>query len=333
MKGTCKSLTKLEYFCEEVYKATTEKLDWINPEGRQYPHDLRKPLPLVPNSQGRHVIPFHHFINNDLEYLRGVSQHNISTHYDKFALWGITLLRSKKQDNTDAFGGPKGNLARERLLKKENYCCTKVEIVEWQNYKKKYKHLDWITVTFNTTAGNPVKKILLKLNLSDHRLFKDGGGVKEIQERCNTKAFQVNKSRKMLKITISNTSSRNKLNPEINDHYNIFIGECQKDELKTKDKAFCPNNSCISEGTKRYGDFAIGVAPGTRSMRNSTYRCGGNPDKSSRNTSSNSRTTDILLNLGSSSFALFNALVIPTTHSPCTLRTLPSSTGISTTFS
>ncbi|GKA02375.1 hypothetical protein Tco_0675040 [Tanacetum coccineum] len=47
MKGTCKSLTELEYFCEEVYKATIEKLDWINPEGHQYPHDLRKPLPLV----------------------------------------------------------------------------------------------------------------------------------------------------------------------------------------------------------------------------------------------------------------------------------------------
>ncbi|GJZ24456.1 hypothetical protein Tco_0561915 [Tanacetum coccineum] len=43
---------------------------------------------------------------------------------------------------------------------------------------------------------------------------------------------------KMLKITMSNTSSRNKLNLEINDHYNIFTGECQKDELKTKDKAF-----------------------------------------------------------------------------------------------
>ncbi|GKG20237.1 hypothetical protein Tco_0380038, partial [Tanacetum coccineum] len=47
MKGTCKSLTELEYFCEEVYKATTEKLDWINPEGRQYPHDLRQPLQLA----------------------------------------------------------------------------------------------------------------------------------------------------------------------------------------------------------------------------------------------------------------------------------------------
>ncbi|GKA68396.1 hypothetical protein Tco_0768313 [Tanacetum coccineum] len=42
---------------------------------------------------------------------------------------------------------------------------------------------------------------------------------------------------KMLKITMSNTSSRNKLNPEINDHYNIFTRESQEYELKTKDKA------------------------------------------------------------------------------------------------
>ncbi|GJZ57111.1 protein translocase subunit SecA2, chloroplastic isoform X1 [Tanacetum coccineum] len=39
---------------------------------------------------------------------------------------------------------------------------------------------------------------------------------------------------KMLKITMSNTSSRNKLNPKVNDHYNIFSRESQKDELKTK---------------------------------------------------------------------------------------------------
>ncbi|GJY86549.1 hypothetical protein Tco_0500575 [Tanacetum coccineum] len=31
---------------------------------------------------------------------------------------------------------------------------------------------------FNTTAGNPVKKILLKLNLSDHRKLKEGGEVR-----------------------------------------------------------------------------------------------------------------------------------------------------------
>nr|GEV47509.1 hypothetical protein [Tanacetum cinerariifolium] len=71
MKGSWKSLVELELFLEEVYKATTDQLDWNNPEGQQYPHNQLKPLPLIPNSRGRRVIPFDHFINNDLEYLRG----------------------------------------------------------------------------------------------------------------------------------------------------------------------------------------------------------------------------------------------------------------------
>ncbi|GKA37160.1 hypothetical protein Tco_0723725, partial [Tanacetum coccineum] len=171
MKGTCKSLTELEYFCEEVYKATTEKLDWINPEGRQYPHDLRQPLPLVPNSQGRRVIPFHHFINNDLEYLRGgVSSRKYSTSvtkttaadyghikwiedlvpnsmwsqtivkYDKFALWGISHW-GKKRRQFYAFATSRES-ARDVYSKRRIIAVTKVEIVEWHDYK----HLDWITV-------------------------------------------------------------------------------------------------------------------------------------------------------------------------------------------
>nr|GFC47259.1 hypothetical protein [Tanacetum cinerariifolium] len=32
---------------------------------------MLKPLPLIPNSRGCRIIPFDHFINNDLEYLRG----------------------------------------------------------------------------------------------------------------------------------------------------------------------------------------------------------------------------------------------------------------------
>ncbi|GJX21660.1 hypothetical protein Tco_0226105 [Tanacetum coccineum] len=45
MKGTCKSLVELEYFFEEVYKATTEQLDLTNPDGHNNPHTA-KPLPL-----------------------------------------------------------------------------------------------------------------------------------------------------------------------------------------------------------------------------------------------------------------------------------------------
>ncbi|GKB31278.1 hypothetical protein Tco_0870679, partial [Tanacetum coccineum] len=135
MKGTCKSLTELEYFCEEVYKATTEKLDWINPEGRQYPHDLRQPLPLVPIS-GRHVIPFHHFINNDLEYL--------CVKYDKFALWESQIgAKSDRQDSMHL--RPTKESACDDLLKKKNDCCHKGG--------KKFKcittsNIDWITINW-----------------------------------------------------------------------------------------------------------------------------------------------------------------------------------------
>ncbi|GJR93364.1 hypothetical protein Tco_0265538 [Tanacetum coccineum] len=84
IKGSCKSVMELEYFFEEVYKATTNQLDWNNPEGQQYPYDLRKPLLLIPNSRGRRVIPFDHFINNDLEYLSsGVSSQKYTTSVTK----------------------------------------------------------------------------------------------------------------------------------------------------------------------------------------------------------------------------------------------------------
>ncbi|GKE01613.1 hypothetical protein Tco_1389596, partial [Tanacetum coccineum] len=73
IKGTCKSVVELEYHLEEVFKATNDQLDWHNPEGRPYPHDLSKPLPLIPDARGHQIIPYDHFINNDLKYLKGGS--------------------------------------------------------------------------------------------------------------------------------------------------------------------------------------------------------------------------------------------------------------------
>ncbi|GJU15811.1 hypothetical protein Tco_1143777 [Tanacetum coccineum] len=43
-----------------------------NPEGKEYPFDLSKPLPLIEN-QGCQVVVVNYFINNDLEYLKGGS--------------------------------------------------------------------------------------------------------------------------------------------------------------------------------------------------------------------------------------------------------------------
>nr|GEV37606.1 putative nucleotidyltransferase, ribonuclease H [Tanacetum cinerariifolium] len=121
IKGSCKSLIELKYHLEEVYKAIKDQLDWVNLEGQQYPHNLLQPLPLIPNNRGRRVIPFEHFINNDLEYLgRGASSRKYTTSitktkatdygqikwikdlvprtmwinepigYDKHAIWGVS---------------------------------------------------------------------------------------------------------------------------------------------------------------------------------------------------------------------------------------------------
>nr|GEZ36637.1 hypothetical protein [Tanacetum cinerariifolium] len=127
MKGSCKSLVELEFFLEEVYKATTDQLDWVNPKGQQYPHNLLKPLPLIPNFRGRRVIPFDHFINNDLEYLRGGASTRKYT----------TFVTNTKAIDYGHIKWIKDLVAQTIII-----AVTELKIVESHNYK----HLDWITV-------------------------------------------------------------------------------------------------------------------------------------------------------------------------------------------
>nr|GFB58124.1 hypothetical protein [Tanacetum cinerariifolium] len=134
------------------------------------PHNLLQPLPLIPDNRGRRVIPFEHFINNDLEYLRGgTSSRKYTTsvtktkaadyghikwiedlvpramwiqepiNYDKHPLWGVSHWGRKRHQ----FYGFAVN--RESALdvysKKRIIVVTDLKIVEWHNYK----HLDWIS--------------------------------------------------------------------------------------------------------------------------------------------------------------------------------------------
>ncbi|GJT78958.1 hypothetical protein Tco_1045683 [Tanacetum coccineum] len=147
------------------------KLDWTNPEGQRYPHDLRKPLPLIPNSRGCQVIPFAHFINNDLAYLSGgVSSRTYSTSvtktkatdygnikwiedlvpssiwskvpvsYDKYALWGISHWGRKRQQFYRFVANMES--AKDVYSRRRIIIVMKLQIVEWHGYK----HLDWIIV-------------------------------------------------------------------------------------------------------------------------------------------------------------------------------------------
>nr|GFB19094.1 hypothetical protein [Tanacetum cinerariifolium] len=124
----------------EVYKATTDQLDWVNPEGQQYLHNLLQPLLLIPDNQGRHVIPFDHFINNDLEF---GAPCDVDTRANK--------LRQARPLGSFPLGAETSELYgfavnRESALdvysKRRIIAVTELKIVEWHNYK----HLDWISV-------------------------------------------------------------------------------------------------------------------------------------------------------------------------------------------
>nr|GEX18353.1 hypothetical protein [Tanacetum cinerariifolium] len=134
-------LVEVEFLLEEVYKAITDQLDWVNPEGQQYSHNLLKPLPLIPNNQGHHVIAFDHFINNDLEYLRGgASSRKYTTSITKTKAADYGYIKWIE----DLFYGFAVNResAHDVYSKHRIIAVTELKIVEWHNYK----HLDWITV-------------------------------------------------------------------------------------------------------------------------------------------------------------------------------------------
>ncbi|GJW87996.1 hypothetical protein Tco_0163336 [Tanacetum coccineum] len=103
---------------------------WNNPEGQQYPHDLRKPLPLIPNSRGCRIIPFDHFINNDLVYLSGgVSSRTYTTSVTKTKAADYGHIKWIE----DLFYGFAANResARDVYSKRRIIVVTKLQIVKW----------------------------------------------------------------------------------------------------------------------------------------------------------------------------------------------------------
>nr|GEU40931.1 Rho GDP-dissociation inhibitor 1-like [Tanacetum cinerariifolium] len=152
------SLVDLEFFLEEVYKATTDQLDWNNPEGYQYLHNLLKPLPLIPNSRG------------------------VKIYQKKINLTKPDAYRSdlKRKEAYTAYSNPRGFVYQNK--DKKNRLMRIDELHKFNDGKLNDVRTaldDRLKGTrmkkIHTLAGNPVKEILLKLNLPDHRTFKDGG--------------------------------------------------------------------------------------------------------------------------------------------------------------
>nr|GEX13160.1 hypothetical protein [Tanacetum cinerariifolium] len=133
--------TELQYHLEEVYKVTTDQLDWVNPKGQQYPYNLLQPLPLIPDNRGRRTKAADY---GHIKWIEDLVPHTMWIHeplnYDKHTLWGVSYWGRKRQQ----FYGFAVN--RESALdvysKRRIIAITDLKIMEWHNYK----HLDWISV-------------------------------------------------------------------------------------------------------------------------------------------------------------------------------------------
>ncbi|GJT75831.1 hypothetical protein Tco_1042556 [Tanacetum coccineum] len=83
----------------------------------------------------------------------------------------------------------------------------------------------YVLERFNTTAGNPVKKILLKLNLSDHRILKDGGEVKEFQRSFrHSDTERLSRSDEVLKLKNFKKDATLKLSKSTNQEWYEHVG-------------------------------------------------------------------------------------------------------------
>ncbi|GJV16501.1 hypothetical protein Tco_1361824 [Tanacetum coccineum] len=118
--------------------ATTERLDWHNPKGKPYPFNLRIPLSLIPDHRGRQVISQDYFINNNLEYLKGISlsrQYSTFITKTKAATYEIKWIEdmgfaSNRESSKDVY-------SRKRII-----AVTRFKIMK----KYDYGHLDEIEV-------------------------------------------------------------------------------------------------------------------------------------------------------------------------------------------
>ncbi|GKD81954.1 hypothetical protein Tco_1348793 [Tanacetum coccineum] len=110
LKGTRTNYVELEYNFEECYKALSEKLDWENLEGSDYPFNLSKPLPLIKHGK-RQRVPVEYFINNDLKYLQGgvlTMTYTTSTTKTKAAKYDLSGIEDMRQERKTFYAYARG---------------------------------------------------------------------------------------------------------------------------------------------------------------------------------------------------------------------------------
>ncbi|GKC70162.1 hypothetical protein Tco_1116045 [Tanacetum coccineum] len=183
---------KIDTLTPELLAGPTFELMKGSCKSQQYPHDLRKPLPLIPNSRGRQVIPFDHFINNDLAYLScGVSSRTYTTSVTKTKAadygnikWIEDLVLNRMWRNFLMMSTPNAESLLSQSFKLSNGIITSIWIgspfVEMMTSCKLTNFTVKERLAFNVSLRMFTRSIVIQRRVEDLQL-----GVKSYQKKLN----------------------------------------------------------------------------------------------------------------------------------------------------
>ncbi|GJR94776.1 hypothetical protein Tco_0266950 [Tanacetum coccineum] len=245
---------------KECYKALSEKLDWENPKGGDYPFDLTKPLPLV-MSRNRQKVPVDYFFNNDLKYLQGgistmtyttsltktkAAQYDlpgiedmvpniwvpVKVAYHKHVLWGISHWR---EQHKSFYGYARGLQSRHDVYStKRILAVTRVEVMRKHGYGYqkeivvrranndlyRLKKGDFLRLRINDIED----MLLLVKRVEDLQL-----GVESYQKKINVTKPQT---------TISGIRKRDPYTPYQDPQGFIYVDTLRRNRLMRSDKLY-----------------------------------------------------------------------------------------------
>ncbi|GJY29058.1 hypothetical protein Tco_0404825 [Tanacetum coccineum] len=291
MKGTCKSLVELEYFFEEVYKQP--RIDWIGTTLKEgdfkwlHLQDIKDMLILLVQGQLTNLnvedrLAFGVSLNcftrikilkrkgcliQNIPFLEGLSYLNKDKKnklmlIDELHKFSDGTLDDVRTALNDRLKGIRMEYLPKTIWRQSDRERAKAMIQAIEKMLKSRRIMRSLERfvcerPISNFAGNPIKEILLKLDLPDHRILKDGGEVKKFkkdgtlklfmltnQERCSrSHSRQAEEQAQDLKSMI--TTSNHKLMIEV------------KPELKAKIKCivlprtYTPGASGINSGKQR----------------------------------------------------------------------------------
>ncbi|GJR47485.1 hypothetical protein Tco_1315588 [Tanacetum coccineum] len=118
---------------DELMNTPIDFLAYNNPEGKEYPFDLSKHLPLI-EDRGRQVVLVGYFINNDLEYLKGGSS-------SKKFMTSTTKTKAAKYDDIQGIEDMVPSLWSPMKIAYDGYAIwgithwvTHVKVMKWYDY-------------------------------------------------------------------------------------------------------------------------------------------------------------------------------------------------------